>query len=150
MTFGARLPASTAVERSGVLGEVAAAVSTNGSWATIAASRAGASSSVLPRWSRIAYVSVIMWSAAVRTAGSVISTRIATSGRVTWERIWWLSRRRDWISSASAPLRRASPHIHIVRRWSLAAQASAVTASRRSRRIVSPWLTRTDRSVGRS
>ncbi|MGC5543644.1 hypothetical protein ACPYPE_23520 [Streptomyces griseus] len=40
---------------------------------------------------RIAYVSVIIVSAAVRTAGSVISTRIATSGRVTWERVWWLS-----------------------------------------------------------
>ncbi|MGO1025731.1 hypothetical protein ACTOXX_34725 [Streptomyces rubiginosohelvolus] len=80
----------------------------------------------------------------------MISTRIATSGRVTWERVWWFSRRSDWISSAPEPLRTASPRIHIVRRWSLAARASAVTASRRSRRIVSPWFTRTDRSAARS
>ncbi|OWA01060.1 hypothetical protein B9W68_30495 [Streptomyces sp. CS227] len=110
-----RYPASTAVERSDVLGEVAAASSTNWSWATIAASRAAVSSSVLPKCSRIAYLSVIMWSTAVRTAESVISTHIATSGRVTWERVWWLSRRSDWISSASAALRTASPRIHIVR-----------------------------------
>lgn len=43
-----------------------------------------------------------------------------------------------------------SPRIHIARRWSLAAQARAVTASRQSRRIASPWLTRTDRSAARS
>jgi len=43
-----------------------------------------------------------------------------------------------------------SPRIRIARRWSLAAQARAVTASRQSRRIASPWLTRTDRSAARS
>ncbi|MGW0574095.1 ATP-dependent DNA ligase [Streptomyces tauricus] len=46
--------------------------------------------------------------------------------------------------------RTASPRIHIAPRCSLAAQARAVTASRRSRWIASPWLTRTGRSAARS
>ncbi|MEI7029644.1 hypothetical protein [Streptomyces pratensis] len=41
----------------------------------------------------------------------------------------------------------ASPRFHIAVRWSLAAQARAVTASRRSRRIVSLWVTRICRSA---